>query len=129
MEMHIKCFTPDKRKFISIGSFCAISVDRSGTPNKLLSLLLDETIADIEDENYLELIALQIAFEVVENDAPFFESKELIMIYEPVTALNFERAPASATGENYNTTAESSDPFLWQRMKLISADKLPLNCI
>lgn len=109
-QMHIKLFTPDKRNFIAVANCYAFIGNASGTAKTLLSLVLDESVAGRDNENDLELMALQIAFDIVDNDAPFFASKVLDMMPEPAPAPTPAQAPPPTTGEDSNTATDSADP-------------------
>lgn len=82
-ETHIDQFPPEKRNFIAVANCYAFTGNASGIAEILLSLVMDESVAGKKNETDLELMAMQIAFDLVDNDAPFFANKVLKMIPAP----------------------------------------------
>lgn len=106
-EIHVKQFQPDKRNFISIANCYAFIGNASGIAEILKTLVMDESVAGRSNEDYFELMALQIAFDIVDNDAPFFASKILSMIPSPTEPMEQSEPANDNEGSN---PEESSEP-------------------
>lgn len=94
--IHVKHFPHEKRNFIAIANCYAFVGNAAGVAGILLNLVSDEFAAGRDNETTLELMALQIAFDIVDNDAPFFASKVLDLLPAPHVP---EQAPAATTEE------------------------------
>lgn len=109
--IHIDLFPPEKRNFIAVANCYSFIGDAHGIAEILLSLVLDKNVAGKENETDLELMALQIAFDVVDNDAPFFASKILAMLPRPPTPLLASLEPDRAQGDDQESgPADASGP-------------------
>lgn len=110
-EIHIDLFSPEKRNFIAVANCYSFIGDAHGIAEILLSLVLDKNVAGKENETDLELMALQIAFDIVDNDAPFFASKILAMLPRPPTPLLASSEPGRNQGDDQDAgPADNSGP-------------------
>lgn len=82
-KIHVVEFAPDKRNFIAIANCFAFIGNAHGIATILLSLVMDESIGGSSNQDSFELVALQIAFDIVDNDAPFFASRVMNLIPSP----------------------------------------------
>lgn len=104
-QTHVRQFSPDKRNFIAVANCYAFIGNARGIADILLSLVMDEAVADRKNEEDMELMALQIAFDLVDNDAPFFATKVLDMI----PATKKVDSPATAEPEESASAADAPD--------------------
>lgn len=74
-SIHLKHFTPENRNYIAVSNCLAFVGDAQGVTDVLMSLVSDAAVSGKDNESDLELTALQIAFDIVDNDAPFFAAK------------------------------------------------------
>ncbi|CAN8069150.1 unnamed protein product [Agarophyton chilense] len=96
-SIHVSQFSYETRNYIAVANCYAFTRNAKGVSDILFSLVDDAKVAGKENETNLELMALQIAFDIVDNDAPFFAAKVLELLPEPRVA---EVVPESATGQD-----------------------------
>lgn len=84
-SLHTKHFPIEKRNFIAVANCNAFVGNAKGVADILMDLVGDESAAGKENENEMELTALQIAFDVVDNDAPFFAGEVISLLPMPRT--------------------------------------------
>lgn len=82
-SIHIDQFPYEKRNYIAVANCYAFTGNAKGVADILLSLVDDAKVGGKENETDLELMALQIAFDIVDNDAPYFAPQVLDLLPEP----------------------------------------------
>lgn len=99
-SLHMTHFPPEKRNFIAVANCYTFVGNAKGVAEILLSLVSDASAAGKKNENEMELTALQIAFDIVDNDAPFFASEvtSLLPVPRTVPAPPTEPAPTAEEG-------------------------------
>ncbi|CDF37190.1 unnamed protein product [Chondrus crispus] len=117
-SLHTQHFPIEKRNFIAVANCYAFVGNAKGVADILMDLVSDKSAAGKEKENIMELTALQIVFDIVDNDAPFFASEVMSLlpvpraIPDPPTAS--ESTPAAAEGDDpvpmETDTPSSGDP-------------------
>lgn len=104
-DMHVKHFTPETRNFIAVANCYAFVGNEKGVANILMSLVDEASVGGKKNETILELMALQISFDIVDNDAPFFASKVLQILPSPKVP---EPAPIPPPTTDSSAPAESN---------------------
>lgn len=104
-SLHTKHFPIEKRNFIAVSNCYAFVGNAKGVADILMDLVSDKSAGGKENENILELTALQIAFDIVDNDAPFFAPEVLSLLPVPRTVPD----PPAAT-ENAAAAGEGDQP-------------------
>ncbi|PXF44863.1 26S proteasome non-ATPase regulatory subunit 1-like [Gracilariopsis chorda] len=112
-SIHIDQFPYEARNYIAVANCYAFTGNAKGVADILLSLVDDAKVSGKENESNLELMALQIAFDVVDNDAPFFAAQVLDLLPEPRIP---ESTPtlnpvANSTEQTTTTTADEPVPM------------------
>jgi 26S proteasome regulatory subunit N2 len=73
-SIHLEHFVPSKRNHLAVANCLAFIGDAQGVVDVLLDLISDDKARGLPDEDDRELTALQIAFDIVDNDEPRFAS-------------------------------------------------------
>jgi len=83
-EIHLKHFTTESRDHAAVANCMAFVGDAKGTADVLLTLVKEAATASTpQAKEELELTALQIAFDIVDNDAPFFAGHITDLLPDP----------------------------------------------
>lgn len=106
-SIHLNNFPESKRNFIAVANCFAFVGNAQGIADILLNLVSEKFAGGSKDENRLELMALQIAFDVVDNDAPFFASRILEVLPSPRSP---EPLPAPPSSESTPAEQDSNAP-------------------
>lgn len=106
-SIHVEHFTPEKRNFIAVANCYAFVGNADGVAKILLSLIGDESTAG-PNEDIMELMALQIAFDLVDNDAPFFATKVLSILPTPKAPVD-NAPPAPPAPVDFTAAAEAPE--------------------
>lgn len=93
-SLHMKHFSQEKRNFIAVANCYAFVGNAKGVAEILMNLIGEGTAAGRGNEVDMELTALQIAFDIVDNDAPFFAAEVVSLL--PVPRTPPEPTPATA---------------------------------
>lgn len=99
-SLHMKHFSKETRNYIAVSNCDAFVGNALGVAGILHTLVSDATAKGQKNEDEMELTALQIAFDIVDNDAPFFASKVTALLPVPRTV------PPPPTETTPATTAE-----------------------
>lgn len=84
-SLHMTYFPPEKRNFIAVANCYAFVGDAKGVADILMSLI-GKSSEGKDNEKDMELMALQITFDIVDNDAPFFASELAALLPVPRSA-------------------------------------------
>ena len=112
-DMHLKHFTTENRDHVAVANCCAFVGNAQGTAEVLLTLVQESASASsVEKKDELELTALQIAFDIVDNDAPFFaaEITKLLPDPRPTPVVEQTSANASAGAAPMESETPNSNP-------------------
>jgi 26S proteasome regulatory subunit N2 len=71
-SIHLEHFPPSRRNHLAVANCLAFIGDAQGIVDVLLDLVSDDKSQTSADEDDRELTALQIAFDIVDNDDPHF---------------------------------------------------------
>lgn len=112
-NIHLSKFPPEKRDHLAVATCLAFTQDAKGVVAVLMDLVSDEKVSEKANEEDLELLALQIAFDIVDNDEPHFASKVCSMLPEvpeiaPVAAAPSPPSAQPATAGENGAAAEAS---------------------
>lgn len=102
-DIHLKHFTPETRNHLAVANCLAFTQNASGVVAVLMDLVSDAKAGGKANEEDLELTALQIAFDIVDNDEPHFASKVCSLLPDVPDA-----APATITPATPATVAPAS---------------------
>lgn len=106
-SLHIAYFPPEKRNFIAVANCYAFVGDAKGVADILISLI-GKSSEGKDNEKDMELIALQIAFDIVDNDAPFFASELTALLPVPRSApVSMTTTPPVANAQAANDESEA----------------------
>lgn len=117
-NIHLSHFPPEKRDHLAVANCLAFTQDSKGIVEVLMDLVADEKVSGKSDEEDRELLALQIAFDIVDNDEPHFASKVCSMLPEvpdivpPVPTLDPAPGGIPTTGEGSGEDAMETDALL-----------------
>lgn len=117
--LHTKHFPAEKRNFIAVANCYAFVGNAKGVADILLALVGEESAAGKENEKDMELTALQIAFDVVDNDAPFFAGEVMSLL--PVPRSVPEPPVAAESGPS-----DANEPVPMDTDNQVSADSPPV---
>lgn len=81
-KLHMDSFPEEKRNFIAVANCYAFTGDAKGVADILMSLIGKSSEGNPK-ENDMELTALQITFDIVDNDAPHFASQVINLLPTP----------------------------------------------
>lgn len=102
-SLHVTHFTPENRNFIAVANCYAFVGNAKGVVDILMTLVGKDSEGK-DNEKDMELTALQIAFDIVDNDAPFFAAEVISMLPIPVPV------PAPPRRENTPVPTGPNDP-------------------
>lgn len=111
-DIHLKHFTPETRNHLAVANCLAFTQNAPGVVSVLLDLISDDKSKGKTNEEDLELTALQIAFDIVDNDEPHFASKVCSLLPEVPDRPAPSNAPTggeSAAPAGGNTAADEAD--------------------
>ncbi|KAI0563387.1 26S proteasome regulatory subunit RPN2 [Gracilaria domingensis] len=109
-SIHVSQFAYEARNYIAVANCYAFTGNAKGVADILLSLVDDAKVAGKENEANLELMALQIAFDIVDNDAPFFAAKVLDLLPEPRVIEPTPATPAPSVTPNEQAAQSTDEP-------------------
>jgi 26S proteasome regulatory subunit N2 len=92
--IHLTHFTPETRNHLAVANCLAFTQNAQGCVDILMDLVSDEKTSGKANEDDLELTALQIAFDIVDNDEPHFAAKVVALL---PTVPDASPAPATDT--------------------------------
>lgn len=104
-SLHTKHFPVEKRNFIAIANCYSFVRNAEGVAEILMDLVGEESATSKPNENDMELTALQIAFDVVDNDAPFFAAEVMSLLPVPRTTLE-----TASSAEGTSAAADANEP-------------------
>lgn len=106
-SLHMTHFPSEKRNFIAVANCYAFVGNAKGVADILMSLI-GKSSEGKENESEWELMALQIAFDIVDNDAPFFASElaALLPIPRSLPSSNITAPPPA----NPQLESDGSEP-------------------
>ncbi len=108
-DMHLKHFSTESRDHFAVANCYAFVGNAKGAADVLLTLVRESATASTpQKKDELELTALQIAFDIVDNDAPFFASEITKLLPNPRPTPVVEQSTANASGGA--TSMESETP-------------------
>eukprot|EP00178_Gracilaria_changii_P017261 TRINITY_DN4934_c0_g1_i1.p1 TRINITY_DN4934_c0_g1~~TRINITY_DN4934_c0_g1_i1.p1 ORF type:complete len:1095 (-),score=205.03 TRINITY_DN4934_c0_g1_i1:3303-6587(-) len=119
-SIHVSQFPYETRNYIAVANCYAFTGNAKGVAEILLSLVDDSKVSGKENEANLELMALQIAFDIVDNDAPFFTSKVLELLPEPRVTETTTITPATQ-----NEPAQSTEEPVPMETETAEAGNIP----
>jgi 26S proteasome regulatory subunit N2 len=79
-SIHLTHFTPETRNHLAVANCLAFTQNAQGVVDVLMDLVSDEKTHGTINEDDLELTALQIAFDIVDNDEPHFAAKVVALL-------------------------------------------------
>jgi 26S proteasome regulatory subunit N2 len=96
--IHLQHFTPETRNHLAVANCLNFTQDAPGVVSILMDLVTDEKAGGKANEEDLELTALQIAFDIVDNDEPHFASRVCALLPEVPAGAAAAAAPVAPGG-------------------------------
>lgn len=109
-DIHLKHFSPETRDHAAVANCMAFVRDAKGAADVLMTLVKEASIASSpEKKDELELTALQISFDIVDNDAPFFASDITSLLPDPRPTPVLEQPTTETPAPSADASAMETD--------------------